>query len=375
MSPRATHDPSPPDFTATQRRSVRQRLLRWYQTHRRDLPWRRRPTPYRVWIAETMLQQTQVATVIPYYRRFLKRFPSIRSLAEAENDHVLKLWEGLGYYSRGLNLIRAARTIRSDYGGRFPRTYEGLVSLPGIGRYTAGAILSIAMRRDAPLVDGNVIRVFARMLDYAEDVTRGPVKEVFWGVAERLLPRGRAGDFNQALMELGATVCLARTPRCDHCPVRTVCQARRAGTQAGLPVRAPRRPTPHYDVGVGVVWHNDRVLIARRPPKGLLAGLWEFPGGKVQPGESLPECVRRELEEELGIDVTVGDHLMTVKHAYSHFKVTLHFYACAYECGEPQALGCSAWRWVRPCDLEQYAFPAGSARAVQAVAEQGGGSR
>ena len=358
-----------PDLTDAQRRSIRAGLLRWYAANKRDLPWRRRSTAYRVWIAEAMLQQTQVATVLPYYRRFLKRFPSITSLAGATEDDVLKVWEGLGYYTRGLNLLRAARTIRGEHGGRFPRTYDGLVSLPGIGRYTAGAILSIAMGQDAALVDGNVIRVLARLLNYDGDVTRGPAKEVFWAVAERLLPPGHAGDFNQALMELGSLVCTSRSPQCGPCPVRRACRARQAGTQARLPVKARRKPVPHYEIGVGVVWKDGRVLIARRPSSGLLAGLWEFPGGKQQPGETIQQCVRREVREELAIDVTVGAHMMTVKHAYSHFKVTLHFYTCEHQHGEAQALGCSAWRWARPHELTQHAFPAGSTRAVNAVAQ------
>ena len=364
MGPR---DISAPQFAPAQRRAVRTRLLQWYGEHKRDLPWRRRPTPYRVWVAETMLQQTQVATVIPYYRRFLKRFPSLKALADAREDDLLKVWEGLGYYTRGLNLLRAARRVRDEHGGRLPRTYEGLVSLPGIGRYTAGAVLSIAMGQDAPVLDGNVMRVLARLLDWAEDVTRAPVKEALWGVAERLVAPGRTGDFNQAMMELGSQVCVPRAPRCDTCPVRRVCRANAAGTQDDLPVKARRKPVPHYEIGVGVVWQGDRVLIARRPSTGLLAGLWEFPGGKQQPGETIRQCVRREVHEELGVDVSVGTPMMAVKHAYSHFRVTLHFYTCAYVAGRPRPLGCSAWRWVHPHELARYAFPAGSTRAVRAV--------
>ena len=368
MSPRGSGGQPLPDFTPAERRVIRQRLLRWYGEHQRDLPWRRRPTPYRVWVAETMLQQTQVATVIPYYRRFLKRFPSLKALAAAREDDLLKLWQGLGYYTRGLNLLRAARRVRDEHGGRLPRTYEGLVSLPGIGRYTAGAILSIAMGQDAPVLDGNVMRVLARLLDWAEDVTRAPVREALWGVAERLVAPGRAGDFNQAMMELGSQVCVPRDPHCDRCPIRGVCRAEQAGGQDGLPVKAKRKPVPHFEIGVGVVWKRDRVLIARRPESGLLAGLWEFPGGKQQPGETIPECVGREVKEETGVDVAVAAPMMTVKHAYSHFKVTLHFHTCAYQRGRARAIGCSACRWVRPDDLARYAFPAGSMPVVRAIA-------
>jgi len=363
MSKRRRH----PNFSPSQRRGIRERLLRWYERDKRDLPWRRGVTAYRTWVAEIMLQQTQVATVVPYYRRFLKRFPSVKSLAGAKEDQVLKLWEGLGYYSRARSLLKAARVIRDEHGGRFPRTVEGLLTLPGVGRYTAGAIASIAMGGDVPVVDGNVIRVFSRLLDCHEDVTRGPVKDFFWDVAEGLLPKGRSGDFNQALMELGATVCRPKGPACLLCPLKGVCRARLAGTEERLPLKRKRGAVPHYTIGVGVVWKGNKVLIARRPSSGLLGGLWEFPGGKQQAGESLPECVRREVAEELGIDVTVGEPMMTVKHAYSHFKVTLHFYRCRWRQGRPKALGCTAWKWVRPSDLSQYAFPAGSLPAVRAV--------
>ena len=314
-----------------------------------------------------MLQQTQVATVMPYYRRFLKQFPSVKALAKSKEDDVLKAWEGLGYYSRCRNLRKAAQHIRRELGGRFPRTLDGLMSLPGIGRYTAGAIASIAMGQDAAVVDGNVIRGFARLLNDSRDVAKPQVKEAYWGVAERLLPSGHAGDFNQALMDLGATVCKPRAPLCERCPVRRVCRARAEGTQAELPNKSRRPSVPHYQVGVGVVWKKGKVLIARRPSSGMLGGLWEFPGGKQMAGEPIRECVRREVEEELGVDVDVEQHMKTVDHAYSHFKVTLHFYECTHRSGRPKTLGCSAWKWIRPGEIRDYAFPAGSMKVVDAV--------
>ena len=356
------------DFSPAERRRIRTELLRWYVRSGRDLPWRRKPTPYRTWISEAMLQQTQVNTVIPYYRRFLKQFPSVKALAESKEDDVLKVWEGLGYYSRGRNLRKAAQRIRRELGGRFPRTLDGLMSLPGIGRYTAGAIASIAMGQDAAVVDGNVIRVFARLLNDSRDVSKPPTKEAYWGVAERLMPSGRAGDFNQALMDLGATVCKPRTPRCEHCPLRRVCRSQAEGTQGQLPNKSRRPPVPHYQIGVGVVWKKGKVLIARRPSSGMLGGLWEFPGGKQMAGEPIRECIRREVKEELGVHVDIGPHMMTVDHAYSHFKVTLHFYECAHASGRPKTLSCSAWKWIAPGEIRKYAFPAGSMKAVDIVA-------
>ncbi len=355
------------DFSPAEGRRVRAALLRWYGRHKRDLPWRKRVTPYRTWVAEAMLQQTQVATVVPYYSRFLKFFPSVKALAESDQDALMKAWEGLGYYTRCRNLCKAAQMIRREFGGRFPRTLEGLMRLPGVGRYTASAILSIAMGQDAAVVDGNVIRVFARLLDYHGDAAKPQTKELFWGVAQRLLPSGRAGDFNQALMELGATVCKPKSPQCGACPVRSICRARAAGTQHDLPRKSRRGKTPHYDIGVGVVWKGGNVLIDRRPAEGLLGGLWEFPGGKQKAGETIEECVEREVKEELGVDVRVRRHMMSVKHAYSHFKVTLHFYECEHVAGKPQPLRCDACKWVEPRELGEYAFPSGSAKAVEAV--------
>ncbi len=358
----------PADFSEEERRRIRRDLLRWYDRERRDLPWRKRPTPYTAWVAEMMLQQTQAAAAVDYYRRFLRRFPSLKALAEADEQEVLKLWEGLGYYARARNMLRAARLIRERYAGRFPRTREGLMSLPGVGRYCAGAILSIAMGQRAAAVDGNVIRILARLLAAREDPRRAAGKEFFWRAAEPLVPSDRPGDFNQALMDLGALVCRPRAPACERCPLAWACRARAEGVQQELPVKARRPAPPHYQVGVGVVWRGEKVLIGRRPSEGLLGGLWEFPGGKQQPGESMAECVAREVKEETGVDVAVGPRALLVRHAYSHFRVTLHFYHCVHERGRARAVGCAACRWVKPEELKRYAFPAGSARAVEAVA-------
>ena len=265
--------------------------------------------------------------------------------------------------------------IRRELGGRFPRTVDGLTRLPGVGRYTAGAIASIAMGQDTAVVDGNVIRVFARLLNDGRDVAKPQTKEAYWGVAERLLPSGRAGDFNQALMDLGATVCKPRAPGCEQCPLRRVCRARAEGTEDQLPNKSRRPPVPHFQIGVGVVWKKGKVLIARRPSSGMLGGLWEFPGGKRNSGEPIRECIRREVEEELDVAVDVGRHMMTVDHAYSHFRATLHFYECAYGHGRPKALGCSAWKWIKPAEIRDYAFPAGSMKVVDTVAALAGNCR
>lgn len=304
-----------------------------------------------------MLQQTQVETVIPYYERFLAAFPTVQALADAPLEDVLKLWEGLGYYSRARNLHRAAQMIAHDMGGNLPTTAQGWQQLPGVGRYTAGAIASIAFGEAAPVLDGNVIRVFARLLDLEADVTQTAVQNDLWRQAEIWLPDARPGDYNQALMELGRTICKPRNPLCQQCPVRDHCRAYANGTQNERPVRARRAATPHYDVAAGIIWNaRGKLLIAQRPLDGLLGGLWEFPGGKREADETLQECLKRELREELGIEVQVGDLFVVVRHAFTHFKITLHAFTCQYHSGPPRALGVRDWVWVTPDQLDDYSF-------------------
>lgn len=337
-------------------------LLAWWDAGHADLPWRGTRDPYAVWIAEVMLQQTQIATVIPYYERWMARFPDVATLAAASTDEVLKLWEGLGYYSRARNLHAAAQQIVREHDGRLPDTVTGLMKLPGIGRYTAGAVASIAFDRRAPVLDGNVIRILARLTDLPDDITLPATRALLWRLAEAAVSEQRPGDFNQALMELGQTICLPQNPRCLICPLRALCLARDRGTQAERPVRPPRKRTPHYDVVAGVIWETGapapggRFLIAQRPLDGLLGGLWEFPGGKREPGETLPDALQREIREELALDIIPGAFLTEVQHAYTHFRITLHTFHAAYAGGEPQHLGVSDHAWVTLDDLDAYAF-------------------
>jgi A/G-specific adenine glycosylase len=335
------------------RRAFAARLLAWYAEHKRDLPWRRDARdPYRVWISETLLQQTQVATVIPYYERFLARFPNVRALASARLDDVLKAWEGAGYYARARNLHRAAKEIVARFDGKIPSTVEELLTLPGIGRYTAGAIASIAFGRDAPVVDGNVTRVLCRYFKIESDPKNAQTQKDLWQIAETLLPRGRAGDFNQALMELGATVCAPRQPQCDACPLARGCAARQLNLQAKLPTKRAKKKLPHHQVAVGIIWKDKRVLIAKRFTRDLLGGLWEFPGGHREKNETLARCVARETRQELGIEIAVGKEFAVVDHAYSHFTITLHAFHCRWIRGAPRAIGYAAWKWIAPRDLD-----------------------
>ncbi len=333
-------------------------LIAWFEQHKAGLPWRRTHDPYAIWLSEIMLQQTQVATVIPYYERFLARFPTVGTLAAAPLDDVLKLWEGLGYYSRARNLHRAAQVIVNEFGGNFPATVNDLLRLPGIGRYTAGAIASLAFGRDVPVLDGNVIRILTRVFDITGDVTQATTKNALWDLAERIVPAGRAGPWNEGLMELGRRICTPSSPDCAACPIAQHCTAYHLNVQDQRPVRQPRAKTPHYDVTAAVTRRADgRILIAQRPIEGMLGGLWEFPGGKREPGESLPDCLRREIREELGIDVAVGQQIGTVRHAYSHFRITLYAFECRHLGGEPQPIACADWAWVTLGELDTFAFP------------------
>jgi A/G-specific adenine glycosylase len=344
------------------------RLLDWYAAHARDLPWRRAAAvsdPYRVWISETLLQQTQVTTVIPYYERFLARFPTVYALAAAPLDDVLKTWEGAGYYARARNLHRAAQEIVERFSGRLPDTAEELLTLPGIGRYTAGAVASIAFGRDAPVLDGNVIRVLCRYFNIADDIKSAATVQVLWNLATQLVPRGKAGDYNQSVMDLGATVCTPRQPACPVCPLRRGCAARRLGIQDQLPHKRKKRVLPHHQIGVGIIWKGTQILITQRFARDLLGGLWEFPGGHQEEGESLKQCVKREVREELGIEITVGKEFAAVEHSYSHFRITLHVFQCQYVRGRPKAIGCARFKWVSRRGLSRYAFPAANRRVIE----------
>ncbi|HEX9027874.1 MAG TPA: A/G-specific adenine glycosylase, partial [Anaerolineales bacterium] len=291
------------------------RLLEWYTEHARRLPWRGSSDPYVVWVSEIMLQQTRVETVIPYFERWMKLFPTLAALAQADQQEVLAAWEGLGYYSRARNLQRSAKIVLAEYKGRLPADVAALRKLPGIGRYSAAAIASMAFGADEAALDGNIRRVLARLFDVSEPA-RGPQGErKLWELARLYLPPGRAADYNQALMDLGATICLPRQPRCLECPLKDGCLAYRQGVQELRPVLPARPPVPHYVVTAGVIQREGRLLIARRPASGLLGGLWEFPGGKLQPGEDLPACLRREIQEELGVEIEVGSLLGVYRHA------------------------------------------------------------
>jgi len=349
-------------------------LLRWFRANAADLPWRRARDPYTVWLSEIMLQQTQVQTVIGYYERFVARYPTVAALAAAPLDDVLKLWEGLGYYGRARNLHRAAQEVMARWGGDLPRTARDLQTLPGIGRYTAGAIASLAYGEDVPVLDGNVIRILTRLYNIADDVGQPATLSRLWELAGALVPPGEAGPYNEALMELGRLICRPRRPQCGRCPLAIYCQAYRAGVAELRPVKARRAPLPHYNVAAGVISgvQQDRFLIAKRRPEGLLGGLWEFPGGKQEDGESMPEALARELQEELGITVEVGEFVVRVRHAFTHFRITLDAYRCRHTGGEPRALGVADFAWVTLEEMADYAFGKADQQIIAALRVESG---
>ncbi|NQT26855.1 A/G-specific adenine glycosylase [candidate division KSB1 bacterium] len=355
------------------KKAIQFRLLKWFDENKREMPWRETRNPYKIWVSEIMLQQTQVKTVESYYNRFIQAFPTIQSLSMADSGQVMKAWEGLGYYSRARNLHKAAKIIVQCFNAQIPHTLEELLSLPGIGRYTAGAILSIAFDQPAPVLDGNVIRMLSRLFHITDNVDRSSTQKRLWQLTEDMLPKSRIRDFNEAMMELGALVCTPKNPRCEICPVQKHCEATRIGIQQDLPVRTPRNPIPHLDVTAGVIWKADRFLITLRPPKGLLGGLWEFPGGKLEDGESLEECIKREIREELEIKIEVVHPLISVKHAYTHFKITLHVFECRFLSGDIVPHDCDDFRWIRPNELDDFAFPGADRKVIDALKMKEGG--
>ncbi|MDR3576567.1 MAG: A/G-specific adenine glycosylase [Anaerolineaceae bacterium] len=350
-----------------------QRLLAWYEKYARSLPWRGNPDPYVVWVSEIMLQQTRVDTVMPYFQRWMEQFPTLRSLADAPEQDVLKAWEGLGYYSRARNLHRTARQVSKEFNGQLPADAAKLALLPGIGRYTAGAITSIAFGLDEPALDGNIRRVLSRLFDLRLPARSPEGEHQLWDLAKQYLPAGRAGDYNQALMDLGATICIPHSPLCSECPLEDLCQARALGLQEERPIMVQRQPIPHYLVTAAIIFRAETVLIAHRPAKGLLGSMWEFPGGKLEAGEDFSGALKREIREELGVEIMAGEPFGIYRHAYTHFRVTLHAFLCELVSGEPQPLEASELRWVKPAELDL--FPMGKIdRLIAARIQQQTGS-
>ncbi len=361
----------PPGYQAPEEHlaGVREALLDWFARHRRPLPWRERYTPYEIWISEIMLQQTQMERGVAYFLRWMARFPDVAALAAAREEDVLHAWEGLGYYNRARNLHRAARRVM-EQGGVFPETPEALRALPGIGPYTAAAIASIAFNAPVACVDANVERVVSRLFDVDSPVKQEPAASIIRQWAQKLLPPGKAREHNQAMMELGALVC-GRKTRCDACPLERFCTARHLGIAHERPVPGRKSPIVPLTVASGVLVRDGRVFVQRRLNTGAWASLWEFPGGRVEAGESPEEAVVREFREETGFAVRVRRPCGVIRHGYTTFRVTLHCFLLELEEGNaasrhdgegrplPEILtAATACRWLAPEDLATIALPA-----------------
>ena len=331
------------------------------------MEWRETRDPYRIWVSEIMLQQTRVGTVAPYFRRFLESFPDVEALAAASPDAVMKSWEGLGYYARARNLHRAAKKVVREFGGRVPSTVEELSSLPGVGRSTAGAVAALAFGRDAPILDANAKRVIARLLAVEDDLSRPDAERRLWDASAGLILPGRGRETALALMDLGAMVCTPKRPDCPSCPVSPHCAAFQGGLQEAIPARRAKIDLPHHDVVAA--WIPDgrgRVLVGRRPGRGLLGGLWELPGGRRIPRETLEEALCRELRLGWGMGVEVEGRIASVRHGFSHFRITLHAYRCRRTDGAPRTE--KEWRWAAPNDLAGLPFPRAYRKVIEAVA-------
>ncbi len=347
-------EPQLPD--ARWRRAFRGRLFRWYDRHARDLPWRRCGDPYRIWVSEVMLQQTQVATVESYFPRFIRAFPNVAALARADRQEVLRLWEGLGYYRRASQLHEAARVVVEEHGGRFPRDFDAVRKLPGIGRYTAGAVLSIALDQRLPILEANTTRLLCRLLAYRDNPSSAAGQRLLWATAEIILPRRHVGRFNQALMELGGMVCTNGVPRCPDCPVAPLCHARRGNLETEIPRPKPKRVLEDVREVAVIIRRRGRVLLIRREEGERWAGLWDFPRFAVEAEYS------GELEAELGkavrrltgVEIRLGEHLKTIKHGVTRFRITLDCYRGKYVSHENGTGTAGEMKWLRPAELERY---------------------
>lgn len=348
--------------------AIREAFGAWYRKHQRRLPWRETQDPYRIWISEVMLQQTQVKTVIPYYERFMAAFPDINHLADADSQAVLKRWEGLGYYRRAHHLMDAARKIVREHEGRLPDQREAFRALPGVGDYIANAVMSIAFNQPWAVVDGNVKRVLARLFRIDDPVNRASAHPGFQAIADHLLNRSDPSAHNQAVMELGALICTPRNPTCNTCPLAIYCRACREAVVDRYPVREKKAAIPEHAMVAGVVHKKGKILLVRRPDEGFLGGLWEFPGGRRQTNEKAPRACRRIIQDMVGLRVAVGEPIIRVRHAYTHFKISLEVFSCRWKSGRVHLGGPVAFRWVAPHGLQQFPLPGAIKKVLPHVA-------
>lgn len=334
-------------------------LLNWYQDHKRQMPWRGEADPYKIWISEIMLQQTRVDQATPYFQNFISLFPTVYDLAKSDQQEVLKAWEGLGYYSRARNLHAASKMVVEEFDGKVPETYDKIIKLKGVGPYTAAAVTSIAFNKPNAVVDGNVIRVLTRYLGIEDDTRSTKTRRKVQEFASELIDPEHPGDFNQAMMELGSEICTPSNPDCQNCPIQAGCVATKMAKTDTIPYKSPAKKKPHHIIGVGIIERDedDKILIALRPNDAMLGGLWEFPGGKKEDNEKIQQTVERELKEELGVEVKAYKELMSLKHTYSHFSITMHAWFCKLISGDPKPKESQEVRWVSREELGKFPFP------------------
>lgn len=311
-----------------ERSSFQKKLLDWFEEYQRPLPWRKKYDPYEVWISEIMLQQTQVSKVLPYYSRWMKKFPTIESVAEASEEDVLKYWEGLGYYTRVKNIHKTAQEVCEVFNGIFPNDFQSILKLRGIGRYTAGAIASIAFNQNYPVVDGNVTRVISRVMNLMDPPNSSNMQKTLWSVAENWIPSEKARWFNQAVMELGATVCLVKNPLCLLCPIQAYCKAYAEGTVNDVPVKVKKNKPISIIKALAVIEWERKFLVRKRSTENLMRGLWEFPNIIVNGKKNIEQQLVDEIQKEWGILVKIQEKIATIKHSYTSYRATLHCYYC-----------------------------------------------
>ena len=329
-------------------------LMKWYLYEGYSFPWRNTSDPYFIWLSEVMLQQTRVSTASPYYQHWISSLPDIRSVAESPLDNILKLWEGLGYYGRARNFHKACKIVIEKHGGVIPSDPLEFSKLPGVGPYICAAVMSIAFNLPIPAADGNAIRVISRLNSINTPYPKSK-KRIVTFLSEHIdtiMP----GYFNQAIMDLGREICTSKNPSCYICPVNKYCCSYVNDTVDKYPAKIKKVSRPHYRVAVGLIWKNNRILISKRRESGLLGGLWEFPGGKIRPSENGSSCIVREARETLNVLVDPLALVKQIKHAYSHFSITVDAYSCMFRGGRPRALGCADFRWIHPSETRKFAF-------------------
>ena len=360
---------TPAAFLFITMKPFQKKLLAWFESHRRDLPWRRTYNPYHIWISEIMLQQTQMDRVVDYFNRWVKRFPDIYDLAQASEEEIFKLWEGLGYYARARNILKAADILVNQFSGNLPADHQALLNLPGIGKYTAGAIMSLAFNKEYPIVDANIERLFSRIFNIDTPVKDKENKRFIWQKAKELIPRGEARHFNQALMELGALVCTPRNPLCSMCPVQKHCEAFQLGVVAERPISNRSNNFIPIEMVTGILIHKGKIFIQKRLENDVWGNLWEFPGGRLKPGENPEEALCREYLEETEFRIGNLEKIMVVKHGYTRYRVTLHCYYCKLLNGRatPVLHAAQESRWVMPSELNKFAFPAGHRKLIAGI--------